>query len=80
MEREEVLEAINKNYSIIYEGTDEEVNVSDIVEYTKKEMIEKACEWLNDSLYPTVKTNFDNIVDVQSTQEFVMLFRKTMEE
>ena len=54
--------------------------LQDAYETEKQLWIDKACEWLNSSLYPTVKTNFDNIVEVQSTQEFLVLFRKIMEE
>lgn len=44
-----------------------------------RQMIDKACEWLQEHLFCTVKTDVDNIIDVCSRDVFLDNFKKAME-
>lgn len=46
----------------------------------RDELINKSCEWLDKNLYATVKTNYENIVNVESRQVLVERYKKAMKD
>ena len=49
-------------------------------ERTKKEIINKACEWLKNTIDDDVFINCGSVIKIMSANEFVEHFRKAMEE
>lgn len=49
-------------------------------ERTKKEIINKACEWLKNTIDDDVFINCGSVIKIMPANEFVEHFRKAMEE
>lgn len=49
-------------------------------QFSKEEFIEKACEWLKNTIDDDVFINCGGVVKIIPANEFVEYFRKTMEE
>lgn len=75
MTRQEIFESIPNRHMTT---TSYNEGYVDGAEWMQEQTIDKACEWLEKNLYPTIKTNYDNNVGVESTQEFIEKFKQAM--